>query len=400
MLLGGWALQPLAWAQIVADPSAPGTQQPTVLTAPNNVTLVNIQTPSAAGVSRNTYSQFDIQSRGVILNNSRGDVQTQLGGWVQGNPWLASGGSARVILNEVNSSKPSSLNGWLEVAGQRAEVVIANPAGIQVNGAGFINAGGVTLTTGTPVFSGGALEAYRVQGGRITFGGGGLDARGTSYTAILARAVEVNAGIWADRLNVVTGANQVNASTLAASPLAASAADPTPAFALDVSQLGGMYAGQIHLIGTEAGVGVNQRGVIAATTGNLTLQANGWLTNTGALQAQGHQISVQVQGVTQTSTGVVAAAEVTVISESGVINQGLVDGTNVLIRAQSLDNQGRVQALTSLDLVTPGAVTNSGALQSGGGLNLAAANIVNTSTGAIAAKDAVIHSDTGLLNQG
>ena len=92
-----------ALAQIRSDPSAPGNQRPTVLLAPNGVPLVNIQTPSAAGVSRNTYSQFDVQPNGAILNNSRTDTASQLGGWVQGNPWLATG-SARVILNEVNSS--------------------------------------------------------------------------------------------------------------------------------------------------------------------------------------------------------------------------------------------------------------------------------------------------------
>jgi hypothetical protein len=39
----GMALIPVADAQIVADPSAPGNQRPTVLEAPNGVTLVNIQ---------------------------------------------------------------------------------------------------------------------------------------------------------------------------------------------------------------------------------------------------------------------------------------------------------------------------------------------------------------------
>jgi filamentous hemagglutinin len=401
LLLGGWALHPLAWAQIVADPTAPGSQQATVLSAPNGVPLVNIQTPSAAGVSRNTYSQFDVQSQGAILNNSRGDAQTQLGGWVQGNPWLASGGSARVILNEVNSSNPSRLGGWVEVAGQRAEVVIANPAGIQVNGAGFINAGGVTLTTGTPVFNGGTLEAYRVQGGRISFGGNGLDARGTDYTAILARAVDVNAGIWADRLHVITGANKVHASTLDATPLATPANEATPAFALDVSQLGGMYAGQIHLIGTEAGVGVNQRGVVTATAGNLTLQTNGWLTNTGGLQANGHQIAVQAQGVTNTSSGVMAGTEVTVTAESGLLNQGLVDGTNVTVQSQTLDNQGKLQARDKLDVTATGAVTNSGTLQSEGDLSLTAADIANTTSGVVAAGgQARVNSGGPLVNQG
>ena len=85
-LLSGVFISHTALAQIRSDPSAPGNQRPTVLLAPNGVPLVNIQTPSAAGVSRNTYSQFDVQPNGAILNNSRTDTATQLGGWVQGNP--------------------------------------------------------------------------------------------------------------------------------------------------------------------------------------------------------------------------------------------------------------------------------------------------------------------------
>ena len=81
----------LAHADIIADKSAPKNQQPIILNAPNGVPLVNIQTPSAAGVSRNTYSQFNVKHNGAILNNSRTNVQTQLGGWVQGNPYLATG---------------------------------------------------------------------------------------------------------------------------------------------------------------------------------------------------------------------------------------------------------------------------------------------------------------------
>jgi hypothetical protein len=45
--------------------------------------LANIQTPSAAGaagVSRNSYRQFDVSAKGLIPNNSRTDVNTQLGG--------------------------------------------------------------------------------------------------------------------------------------------------------------------------------------------------------------------------------------------------------------------------------------------------------------------------------
>src|SRR6218665_2167308 len=128
------ALSP-AQAQIIADPSAPGSQGGIVVAAANGVPVVNITTPSAAGVSRNVYSQFDVNRDGVILNNSRGNASTQLGGWITGNPFLATG-PARIILNEVNSNAPSQLRGWVEVGGSRSEVIIANPAGIQVDGAG------------------------------------------------------------------------------------------------------------------------------------------------------------------------------------------------------------------------------------------------------------------------
>src|SRR5690606_33107866 len=113
-----------ARADVVADAQAPANQRPVILESGNGVPVVTITTPSAAGVSRNEFSQFDVDPNGVILNNGRTDSNTQLAGWVQANPWLATG-SARIILNEVNSSDPSRLNGYVEVAGGRAQVVIA-----------------------------------------------------------------------------------------------------------------------------------------------------------------------------------------------------------------------------------------------------------------------------------
>ena len=194
-------------AQIIADPNAPGRQRPTILAAPNGVPLVNIQTPSAAGVSRNTYTQFDVQRNGAILNNSRVAVQTQLGGVVQGNPWMAAG-SARVILNEVNSRDPSRLRGALEVAGQKAQVVVANPVGITCDGCAFINATRATLSTGTPSFGAqGSLDSWRVTRGEVNVEGNGMNATGTAYADILARHIKINASLWANYLNLVAGAS-------------------------------------------------------------------------------------------------------------------------------------------------------------------------------------------------
>ena len=292
-------------AQIVADPNAAANQRATVLQTANAIPQVNIQTPSSAGISRNSYSQFDVQRAGVILNNARTATQTQLGGWVQGNPWL-SAGSAKIILNEVNSSNPSQLKGYVEVAGPRAEVVIANPAGISVNGGGFINASTATLTTGTPTWSQGQIDSYRVQGGSIAVDGAGLDLRTTDYAAILARAVQVNAGIWANELKVVTGTNAIDASSLSANtrlsvvPIVGNSA--TPEMSLDVAQLGGMYAGKIFLLGTEVGLGVRSAGIVSASNGDLVIQNSGPLTSTGTMQAKGDlQITTQAD-LTNTGT--------------------------------------------------------------------------------------------------
>ncbi|MDP1685778.1 filamentous hemagglutinin N-terminal domain-containing protein [Hydrogenophaga sp.] len=376
-------------AQISADPSAAGHLRPTVLTAPNGVPLVNITTPSAAGVSRNVYRQFDVGTPGAILNNSRTNVQTQLGGWVQGNPWLATG-PARVILNEVNSSQPSQLNGWVEVGGQRAEVVIANPAGIQVNGGGFINASRATLTTGTPVMNAGALEGFRVQGGQVRVDGLGLDASTTDHAAILARAVQVNAGIWAQALTVVAGVNDVSADISAITPLAAtSAVGPTPTFALDVAAIGGMYAGQIHLVGTEAGVGVRNAGSLGASAGALVLEANGWLHNSGTLIAA-QTLDLKTAGNAGITQHGLLDAQTTRITTGELVNEGAgrIYGDSIDINAPTLSNDtGAVIAARNTLTATTGTLINrDGALLlSGGDMTLAATHRLENRSASIEA---------------
>ncbi len=343
-----WTAPAIAQSYIVADPNAPANQRPTVLAAPNGVPLVNIQTPSGAGVSRNTYRQFDVLQQGAILNNSRTDAQTQLGGWVQGNPWLATG-SARVILNEVNSNNPSLLQGYVEVAGSRAEVIIANPAGIACDGGGFINASRATLTTGSPIFTGGNLEGYRVQGGAINITGAGLDTSTADYTDLIARSVQVNAGIWANQLKVTTGANQVDAGHTVATPIAGTGA--APAFAIDVAQLGGMYAGKITLVGTETGVGVRNAGNIGASVGEVIVTAEGRLENAGRITSADH---------TQIDTS------------GGIDNSGTIyaQGNASLTTRDNIDNSGVIAALGDATLAATGAnsqitSTNSSVLGAG-----------------------------------
>ena len=330
--------------QITPDANAPGNQRPTVLSSPNNAPLVNIQTPSAAGVSRNTYSRFDVGNEGAVLNNSRTNTQSQLAGSVAGNPWLATG-TARVILNEVTGANPSQLNGYVEVAGDRAQVVIANPAGIACDGCGFINANRVTLTTGVPVLSGGSLDGYRVTGGVIQVNGKGLDASRADYADIIARAVQVNGGIWAPQLQVTTGANQVNAAHTQVDAIAGTGDKPT--VALDVSALGGMYANKIVLLGTEHGLGVRNAGAIGASAGDLVVTADGRLENTGSLQSQANTQINATAGVSNAGT-VSAARELAITTPQDVDNSGgTLNAARIAVDAGALRNAGGAIEQTS-----------------------------------------------------
>ncbi|MDO7524786.1 hemagglutinin repeat-containing protein [Acinetobacter baumannii] len=370
----------VAETQIIADKGAPTSQQPTILNSANGTTQVNIQTPSAGGVSRNTYTQFDVGQEGAILNNSRNNTQTQLGGWVQGNPWLAKG-EAKVILNEVNSNNPSQLKGYIEVAGKQAQVVIANPSGLICDGCGVINADRFTLTTGQAVMNQGYLESFRVREGQVTIEGKGLNGSLTPYTDIYARALKVNAGLYANELNTVLGQNDIQVKDQVAPQITATTAattTPPPNFALDVGQLGGMYAGKIFLVGTEQGLGVRNAGTINSTQSTLTLNANGDLINNGNLIANKDQVQLKAQNIQNTGNVSSATSQISIESQS-LDNSGLISSADELRLNQqnSLSNSGTLNAARVV--IDAGSLKNSGSIEQTGlqGLDLKSGSMTN-----------------------
>ncbi len=349
-----------AQAAVVADPGAPAAQQPGIGVTGSGVTQVNITAPSAAGVSRNTYQQFDVDRRGVILNNSATNSQTQLGGWVDGNPALGRG-TARVILNEVNSSNPSQLNGYVEVAGSRAQVVIANPSGISCDGCGFINANRATLTTGKAQFENGQISGYQVDGGKITINGAGMDTRDADYTEVIARTVEVNAGIWAKDLSIQAGKTTAGNGT-----------PDAPVVGIDVAQLGGMYAGKIVLVGNGAGVGVRNAGQIGASVGDVVIRADGRLENSGQISGAG-STQVETGSGVQNSGTLYAKGDLTLKTSADIDNSGIVAAQgNTRVTAANLrstrgstlaagvDSSGKLGQTGSLTLDASGQLSANG----------------------------------------
>ena len=351
LALGFVFLSPSVQAEdmaIRADKSAPGNQQPTVLQTGNGIPQVNIQAPSQAGVSRNQYSQFDVAEKGAVLNNARKASQTQMAGWVQGNPNLARG-EAKVILNEVNSANPSRLKGYVEVAGKKADVVIANPSGIQCDGCGVINAGRTTLTTGKAEVENGELKGYRVQGGKVSVGQKGMDTSKADYTDIIADKAEIKGGVWGNKVKVTTGKNKVDRTndsvvyvgdknTNETDRTSESQNGQTQTYSVDVGQLGGMYAEKIHLVDNGQGLGVRNAGHIGAAAGEVKIDSQGKVINSGTISSTQQadinaKKSIENTGKIETKQG-----NVSLRSQANVAQHGSIVSRQGGISVQAKDN--------------------------------------------------------------
>lgn len=411
-----WLLSTLLATQPLL-PTVAATITPTGNTkmdkAANGVPVVNIATPNGAGISHNKYNNYNVGKEGLILNNATGKLnQTQLGGLIQNNPNLKAGQEAKGVINEVTGANRSQLQGYTEVAGKAANVIVANPYGITCNGCGFINTPNVTLTTGKPVLdASGNLQSFDVTKGSITINGAGLDGSQSDAVSIIARATEVNAALHAKNLTVIAGANRITADRRVS---ALQGEGEVPKVAVDTGALGGMYANRIRLTSTESGVGVNL-GNLNARSGDITLDANGKLTvnnslATGAITAKGQSVTltgnhkaggnlaVSSQSDIALSNGTLNTDNDLSLTASGKItqqNEKLMAGRDATLQAATLSQdgnsqtdaarnialnagssvatQGRVTAGQNLS-VTTGTLNHSGELVAGNVLSLNAAN--------------------------
>ncbi|HDT2085855.1 TPA: contact-dependent inhibition toxin CdiA [Enterobacter roggenkampii] len=376
--------QPMAPA--VAAALTP-TGQTTVDRAGNGVPVVNIATPNGAGISHNQFGEYNVGKEGLILNNGTDRLtQTQLGGLIQNNPNLQAGREAKGIINEVTGASRSQLQGYTEVAGKAANVMVANPYGITCNGCGFINTPNVTLTTGKPQFdASGNLQALEVTKGAITVEGQGLDASKSDALSIIARATEVNAAIHANDLTVTAGANRVGADG-SVRPIAGEGA--APVVAVDTGALGGMYANRIRLVSSETGVGVNL-GNLTARQGDIQLDAGGKLTVTNSL-ASG--------SITANGAGVALNGS---HQSGGALN--VASSQDVELNNSTLASQGDMRLSAAGKVQTTGGGTNSAgalAVSSGQGMTLSNTSLVSRGAATLDSKATLTVNGGGVSAQG
>ncbi len=273
--------------ELEVDQNAPNNRQPTLEEGPNKIPIVNITAPSPAGVSHNIFKEYNVDQRGIVFNNNN-DLDPGAGSnltvsYLAKQPLFINENlhsrAAGIILTEVSGTNPSSLLGYTEIYGKTADFILANPNGIYVNGAGFINVHRITLTTGTPQLDfQGALKALMVDRGTIEIKGKGLVVSLPDLSAspidILSRAVKISAVLWAqDQANIYTGVNQWDYTNKTLTPRVANASEK-PYLAIDGALVADISARKITIIATEKGVGVNCPALVADAD-NIEITAAG-----------------------------------------------------------------------------------------------------------------------------
>lgn len=364
---------------LVADANANGKYKPIIDKAANGVDLVQIAEVNSNGVSRNLYSDFNIKSTGLILNNATKYTKTELGGYIDRNMFLA-GKGARVILNEVTSSNASTLNGYLEVAGNKASVVIANVNGISVNGLGFINTDNVVLSTGAVTNWADGSFKFSDNKGDMLIAGDGLNVRTPKELEIFTNNLQV------DKSEVYTNELHISADGLLQNTgkIAATENMHINAGALKNSSLGYIEA-QKNLTATVSG-DVEQDKATLKAGNNLQLRANALKNTNNSLLSAGNDADINITTAIDNAKSIILAGQNLDVRAADFINQdtALVNyGQNgTLTVANRFANDGATisadgsSALTKIT-ATDFSNTNKGAFVSKGSLQLEASNTLN-----------------------
>ncbi|ARJ42473.1 hypothetical protein B1H58_10850 [Pantoea alhagi] len=339
-----------------------------VSTNANGSQTVNINAPSASGISHNKYSRFDVNENGLVLNNSKTGSKTSVAGNIVGNHNLDKSGPARVILNEVTSSHASKLEGSLEVAGNKAHVIVANPNGITCNGCEFINTSRSTLTTGKPVFDGEELKGFKVEKGTITVnnsGWFGMMDNLSEYTDLIGRYVAVNGYVHAKNLSIAAGRNELveitDTGIIAQNKLKETQAQND--VLVDVGALGGMYANKITVVANDKGVGVRNAGYIIANN-SLNISAQGDIHNTGYGQINSAGESTLASGGKILNQGYsINASSSLNLEAQELANANQIEADTVKIKTEKTDNSGQIRGYSKLNIDT-GDFENNGKIYS------------------------------------
>ncbi len=354
LLLIGLLAPCFSYCEIIPDNSAAANHRASISQTPNApATQIDIASPNDKGISINEYSKLNTPKEGTVFNNSQGGAISKTAGYIPPNPRL-NRGEAKLIINQVNSPLPSNLQGNIEIAGRKADLIIANPSGINVNGATIINSSSTTLSTAKPTYENGHLKSINIsKDGSINIGANGLNDNG-DYLNVISNSLKLEGKIYANEINVVATDGKVSLKNTNSGlrrdnlKIEQEGGSHPKGVSIDSSALGGMYAGKINIISTKDGAGINNKGAILADS-SLKIDANGDLINEGKLGSNG-QAQISSKTISNQKGSKISASNLDIKAPS-VENRGNIQANTLKIKADRLDNiKGSISSSSALKI--------------------------------------------------
>ncbi|WP_249967711.1 YopT-type cysteine protease domain-containing protein [Histophilus somni] len=372
----------------------------------NNVIVIDIAKPNDKGISDNRFQKFNIPN-GAVFKNNKDQQRSELVGYLEGNKNLTEQ-EAKVILNQVTGAELSQIKGALEILGKKADLVIANQHGINLNGVQTINAGRFVATTSKLIDPKNGVMDLDVSEGTVTIDVNGFATDNLPYLDIIAKKIEQKGTIKnkessnvETEITFIAGKGKTKYSIEndktkleVQKDSSTSQASDKEEVAITGASTGAMHGKSIKLIVTDQGAGVKHDGIILSENdikiesnkGDIDLgdklqakneialnnakrvtianeiTANNSITlkdtedaklkNKGKLASKKVKVEVTKSLVLDDETKVVAT-DLELKSQT-LTNQGRIYGNKVTIDTDKLVNKKEIYAEDNLDITTKG----------------------------------------------
>ena len=347
-------------ANLVLDPNS---QHNTKLdTSANGTPIINISTPNNRGVSINEFLEYNVGHEGQVLNNADNLGRSHLAGLINANPNLGPNQAANLILLQVNGANRSQIEGYIEALSRdKVNVILSNENGIYLNRAGTINIRNFIPTTGRVKLKDGDVVGIDVEKGRVVIGANGFDATNTDYVNVIAKALEMQGNLVGNKVDVTLGENFVDNSG------AVTSKGGINSVAIDASNLGSMYAGQVRIISTDKGAGVNSRALIYSKDEKLEITADGKI-NVAKIKGNG----IEIKGSDYSQSEIASSDKDINITANTVKLAGQTQANGNINLNADVENDSEIFAngnLKTKDLTNSGKIQVSKMTQISGKLN-------------------------------
>ena len=321
--------------------------------AQNGVPVVNISTPNGRGVSINEFLEYNVGREGQVLNNADNIGRSHLAGIINANPNLGPNQAANLILLQVNGANRSQIEGYIEaLSRQKVNVILSNENGIYLNGAGTINIKNFIPTTGKVKLKDGDVIGIDVEKGRVVIGANGFDATNTDYVNVIAKAMELQGNLVGNKVDVTLGENTVDSNGTVTSK------NGINSVAIDASNLGSMYAGQIKIVSTDKGAGVNSNGLIYSRDTKLEITADGKI-NVAKIKGNG----IEINGTEYAQSELASSDKGININAAKIKLDGETQANEDINLNGNVENKSNIYTggnLNTLDMINSGNINASG----------------------------------------